>query len=121
MKQNEPSEPTSGDRIRLWRRERGLSLQELAEKAGLSITFLSDIERSKKIPSVTTLRRVAEALETSLHQLIPNEDYSGESVSKEDFLESLRPHLKARYSQEEAAFLRACFLSMAEFVPTRLS
>lgn len=108
-----------GDRIRLLRREKSLSLQELAERAGLSITFLSDVERSKKVPSLTTLRRLAEALETSLHQLIPNEDFGGANVTQEDFLDSLRPHLKASYTKEEAAFLRACFKSIADFAPGR--
>jgi transcriptional regulator with XRE-family HTH domain len=51
-----------GDRIRSKRLEKGLSLREVAEKAGLTASFLSQVERDIAEPSITSLRRIAQAL-----------------------------------------------------------
>lgn len=44
-----------------WREAEGLTLMELAEKTGLSASFLSDIERGRTEPSIKTLRKIAGA------------------------------------------------------------
>lgn len=48
-----------GLRLRLVRTSRGLSLAEVAEAAGISVGFLSAIERSAMSASVATLRKLA--------------------------------------------------------------
>lgn len=48
-----------GLRLRLVRTSRGLSLAEVAEKVGISVGFLSAIERSAMNASVSTLRSLA--------------------------------------------------------------
>src|SRR3972149_5021172 len=55
-----------GSRIRERRKALRLSLQELAERAGLTASFLSLIERDHSSPSLESLRRIAEALEVPL-------------------------------------------------------
>ncbi|MFO7151884.1 MAG: helix-turn-helix domain-containing protein [Bacillota bacterium] len=51
-----------GERISILRRERGLSLSELAERAGISATYLCQIENGKVLPSLATLKAIAKAL-----------------------------------------------------------
>lgn len=51
-----------GDRVRGLRRQRGLSLQQVADAAGVSIGHLSQIERGLTSPAVRDLIRIAEAM-----------------------------------------------------------
>ncbi len=52
-----------GGRLRTLREGQGLSIRALAEKSGLAVNTLSLIENGKTSPSVSTLQRVALALE----------------------------------------------------------
>lgn len=54
-----------GERMRALRQSRGLGLRELARRVGITASMLSQIERGNANPSVGTLFRLAEALETS--------------------------------------------------------
>jgi transcriptional regulator with XRE-family HTH domain len=60
------SELDLGLRLRELREERGMSLKVLATKAGVSESFMSQVERGSANPSVASLRRLAEALGTSI-------------------------------------------------------
>lgn len=51
-----------GDELRSVRKAHGLTLQELAEASGKSVSFLSKIERGRARPSVTALQDIASAL-----------------------------------------------------------
>jgi transcriptional regulator with XRE-family HTH domain len=51
-----------GRRIRTLREREGLSLRAVAERAGVSESFVSQVERGVASPSVASLRRLAEAL-----------------------------------------------------------
>lgn len=58
-----------GGRIRAFRKERGIQLNELAERSGLSSAFLSRLERGQVSSSVANLLQIAEALEIAVAQL----------------------------------------------------
>jgi transcriptional regulator with XRE-family HTH domain len=58
-----------GRRVRTLRLGRGLTLVEVAELAGLSHPFLSQLERGLARPSMTSLERIARALGTSQLEL----------------------------------------------------
>jgi len=51
-----------GQKIRHFRREKGLTLNQLGEAAALSSPYLSQLENEKASPSIATLRRIASAL-----------------------------------------------------------
>lgn len=51
-----------GPRIRQLRRRQGLTIQEVAKRAGVSRTSLSQIETGVANPSISTLTKIAEAL-----------------------------------------------------------
>ncbi len=55
-----------GAKIREQRLKRSLTLKQLAEKTDLSVSFLSEIERSLAQPSMASLRKIAQAFGTSL-------------------------------------------------------
>lgn len=56
------SQPRVGPAIRRLRRQQDMTLAELGEKAGLSIGFLSQIERELATPSLGALAQIAHAL-----------------------------------------------------------
>ena len=53
-----------GEKIRIGRKSKGLTLAQMAERTGLSVGFLSQIELGKNSASVETLYRIARALDT---------------------------------------------------------
>ena len=52
------------------RLQKGISQEELADRAGLHRTYISQIERSLKSPSLRSLVQIADALEITLSNLI---------------------------------------------------
>ena len=71
-----------GGRIRELRRKAGLTLQALADQAGISVGFLSQVERDKATPSLGTLASVAGALGVEVDVFIVSPKPSG-SVTRE--------------------------------------
>ncbi len=55
-----------GGRIRELRRRQKLSQEELADRAGLHWTYVSDLERGQQTPTVDVVNRLARALGTTL-------------------------------------------------------
>ncbi len=55
-------EPRLGKMVQNRRKQLGLTLRSLAQKAGLSAPFLSQIENSTATPSVTSMVKIAQAL-----------------------------------------------------------
>jgi transcriptional regulator with XRE-family HTH domain len=58
-----------GRNIKYFRFHRQLSQADLAEKADISVTFLSNIERGKMFPKVETLSRITRGLDVEVHEL----------------------------------------------------
>lgn len=59
-----------GKHIRERRKEKKYTLEQLAEKLDVSTTFIGQIERAKGIPSLETLVKLANVLETSIDGLL---------------------------------------------------
>ncbi|WP_227766770.1 helix-turn-helix domain-containing protein [Zhaonella formicivorans] len=59
-----------GDKLRILRESKGLSLTELASEVGLSVSYLSEIERNNTYPATNTLRVLAEKLGVSVSTLV---------------------------------------------------
>lgn len=55
--------------LRAVRKQRGLTLEGLAERTGLTKSYLSKIERSRSTPSIAVAIRVAQALDVDVAQL----------------------------------------------------
>ena len=67
-----------GSLIRKTRKELGFSLQKVADQSGLSVSFVSQAERGVLTPSVSSLKKIATALEIPAGILMFN---SGDSSS----------------------------------------
>lgn len=71
---------TIGNRISYIRKERGYTQEKLAELAGISIQFLSDIENNKKNMTVKTLKNIADSLNITTDYIIYGEEESNENT-----------------------------------------
>jgi transcriptional regulator with XRE-family HTH domain len=72
-----------GERIRTRREARGESLRQLAEATGLTQSFLSQVERDLTSPSVASLRKIAEALGTSIATFFAGGSPNGRLVRRD--------------------------------------
>ncbi|TYP49220.1 helix-turn-helix domain-containing protein [Thermosediminibacter litoriperuensis] len=59
-----------GKRIRQIRLQRDLTQEELGERANLHYSYIGQVERGDKIPSLKTLSKIAKALNVSLDYVL---------------------------------------------------
>jgi len=67
-----------GKRIQFFRKQRQLSQVALAEKADISTTFLSKIERGIKYPTSETISGIANGLGVELYDLFKKDEMLGD-------------------------------------------
>ncbi|WP_077623692.1 helix-turn-helix domain-containing protein [Sediminibacillus massiliensis] len=73
-----------GDKIHKIRKRKGLTLTGLAEKANISKSYLSNIERNiNKNPSIQVLRKIAVVLQVDMKMLINGEDEVTQQLEEE--------------------------------------
>ena len=53
-----------------FRNYQGVTLQELSERTGLAVSYISEIERGRKAGSTSALARIAGALGTTIDALV---------------------------------------------------
>lgn len=74
-----------GARIRHYRKQKKLTLKQVAKKAECSAVFISQVERSLASPSIASLKRIANALEVNLITLIQvDEDQADRVVTRKE-------------------------------------
>ncbi len=73
-----------GRRIQQYRILKGLTLQGLAEKTGLTKGYLSKIEKAQKAPPVSTLINLAKALDISISEIFGEGEESPISLVRKD-------------------------------------
>ena len=61
-----------GQRIRELRQKKGMLQEELARKAGLSPSALSNFEQGRRRTSLDWLKKIGKALDVSVSELIPD-------------------------------------------------
>jgi transcriptional regulator with XRE-family HTH domain len=66
MKVDERRRPAVGAQIKRWRRERGVTLATVAERSGLNVGYLSQIENDKASPSLACLASIGDALDVPI-------------------------------------------------------
>lgn len=72
-----------GEKIRRRRTEMDMSMKVLAEKTGLTSGFISQVERELAEPSITSLRKIAEALGVAVFYFFTEEKRPGSVVRKD--------------------------------------
>ncbi len=74
-----------GARIRHYRKQKKLTLKQVAAKAECSDVFISQVERGLASPSIASLKRIANAIEVNLITLIQiDEDQADRVVTREN-------------------------------------
>jgi transcriptional regulator with XRE-family HTH domain len=73
-----------GERLRTLRRFRRCTLQTVAERSGLSESFLSQVERGRSNASIASLKRIADALGVSMADLFEPDGLPGPRVLRRD-------------------------------------
>jgi transcriptional regulator with XRE-family HTH domain len=71
-----------GHRLRELRLARKLTQTQLAERCGSSYPFISNLERGVKVPSLTMVLRLAEALKCRVYDLVKVFDATPHPASK---------------------------------------
>lgn len=66
-------------RIRRWREEMGLTLQELASRSGVAASSIQKVETGQMVPSVTVLLKIARGLERRPSEIV-SDDYDAQEV-----------------------------------------
>jgi transcriptional regulator with XRE-family HTH domain len=66
MTTDERRRPAVGAQVKRWRTDRAMTLANVAEKTGLNIGYLSQIENDKASPSLTCLASIGEALDVPI-------------------------------------------------------
>ena len=64
-----------GEKIRKLRKEKKLTLKDIAEATGLSIGYISQLERGAVEPSLASLRKVSEFLGVSPYLLVDQSEH----------------------------------------------
>jgi len=63
-----------GARLRAIRKQQGYTLADVGGKTGLSVSFLSDIERGRTRPSLDTLEKLATCYRLTINNLLDGVD-----------------------------------------------
>lgn len=66
----QPEGKLFGERLRDLRLKRNVTQQSLADLAGMSLTYISNMEHGLKVPSLTTIIRIAVALDCKVMDLV---------------------------------------------------
>ncbi len=89
-----------GARIRLQRRTRGMTQGELAQKAGVSLSFLGHIERGSRKASLDTIVAICNALQVSpttlLQDSLSGKALGGELIARRDIVQEISDKLIER-------------------------
>lgn len=101
MMKSETVRKNLGERIRTFRKAKGLTQEILGEKAGLSYKFIGEIERGQVNPSLDTLAAIAEALNVTVGDL---------------FLENR--DLLYRFSDQESQTIKQALTLLKKAFPT---
>lgn len=60
-----------GERLRKLRQNKGYTQEELADRAGMHFTYVGQIERGLRNPSLINLHKLAKALGVNAGELLP--------------------------------------------------
>ncbi|WP_413377742.1 helix-turn-helix domain-containing protein [Alkalihalobacillus sp. 1P02AB] len=93
-----------GDQVKKYRLEKGYSLTELADKAGVAKSYLSSIERNiQSNPSIQFLEKVAAMLNVSVEDLLYDEKSQPEKETDLDpnWIELVQDAMNSGISKEQ--------------------
>ena len=97
---------TLGKRIRESRIRKGYTQQDLADRAGIGVVYISEIERGIKMPSLNIFIKIVDALDVSADYVLRDELPSGKEYILEELTSKLE-NLTLKQRKGAAAILDA--------------
>lgn len=92
-----------GKRIQQLRKQKGMTLSELAERAGVAKSYLSSIEREiQSNPSIQFLEKISDVLGVQVESLVNQRDEREPEIGlDEEWLQLAREAMDSGISKEE--------------------
>lgn len=92
-----------GKRIRNYRLKLGFSQEQLAEKSYCHPTYIGQIERGEKNPTIESIEKITKALGISLSQLLEKIDF--ENHSENQISERCYEHILSKnYNEQKSIY-----------------
>ncbi len=110
-----------GGRIRSLRKLRGLTLESLASRVGVTRSFLSQVENNLANPSLQTLRSIALALEIPVFALFDDQLNDRKVVRKSERKRIRAAHHRVEYELLSPDLRRSLEVIMMELEPGQVS
>jgi len=86
-----------GQKIKKLRSEQNLSLKDLSDKSGVSVSMISQIERRNTDPTLTTLYKLCKGLDVSISTLLGADEQALQLVRKNDRKSVNFPQSNSKY------------------------
>ena len=86
-----------GEKIRSFRKQKHMTIQEMAKSTELSVGYISQIERNLVDPSLSSLRKIAKTLGIPTYMLIESESKDNLTVRKDDITIMRQPKSSVEY------------------------
>lgn len=95
--------------IKAKRKQLNLTQEQLAEKAGLSTTFISNVESGKRNMSVATFNKIAQSLDIDLYDILPCDE--AKERHKHSMIKDIVDNISG-LPHENVKFMYKVFLSL---------
>ena len=86
-----------GNRVKMIRKEKQLSLQKLSEKSGISISMISQIERGNTDVTLTTLYKLCKGLDVTITSILEEEEEAIRIIRSEERKIVNFPEINTKY------------------------
>ncbi|UOE95599.1 helix-turn-helix domain-containing protein [Alkalihalobacillus sp. LMS39] len=91
-----------GEQVKKYRQEKGMSLSELAETAGVAKSYLSSIERNiQSNPSIQFLEKISKVLGVSVETLLHGNKDTGQEDLDTAWIEIVKEAMDSGVSKEQ--------------------
>jgi len=94
-----------GSKVKVLRKQAGLTISQLAELAAMDSGFLNYIENGKKAPSLDTLGKIAKALNVSMSEIFSTHTFKPENTFDYQVANQVRAILHGKSKEEKDKFL----------------
>lgn len=108
----EDADSLIGNKLREHRKELKLSMKEVAEVAGLSIGFISQVERGLTAPSLSSLSSIAKVLNTDISTFLSQPEGKSSFTRNKDRAVYTLSHKGLQYERLSASFPRSVLNSV---------
>lgn len=92
-----------GDNIRALRKASGLSQEQLALRADINASYMGQVERGEKNPTIDVLSKIASALGTPLEKLVQIDEQTEQRKSSNVVFDKIAHQLNGMSLKEQEA------------------